>query len=92
MLKSANTEIKMAMYKISRCVDSGDFHIPLKINTPIILNITENIPTNCKLALNGEQCPLFVDFIKVGRGDLYFYASFKNYEPTESNHDFMFLN
>lgn len=29
MLKDAKTEIKMAEYRISRCVDAGDYHVVL---------------------------------------------------------------
>lgn len=51
LLKSANTEIKMAQYRISRCVDDGEQHIVLSQREPQNLQLTEKIPTSCRINL-----------------------------------------
>ena len=53
LLTNANNEIKMAMYKISRCVDSGDHHIELEPGRAIELHVNERVPTSCKVSLIG---------------------------------------
>lgn len=40
-MRNVNTEIKMAMYKISRCVDSGAFHKLIIPNSSDEYTVTE---------------------------------------------------
>lgn len=87
MLRVANTEIKMAMYRIARVVDAGDYHKVLMPSQPTELTITEKIPMGCKVDLTGLQCPLIIHLSKAPI-HLTLLASFKNSEPTEDDHDF----
>jgi hypothetical protein len=48
-----NTELGIAKYKISRCVNAGDFHKVLVDRRPEELQITECIPLCCKVDLAG---------------------------------------
>jgi hypothetical protein len=92
LLKSANTEIKMAQYRISRCVDDGEQHIVLTQNEPKTLQLTEKIPTSCRINLQGLQCPLVIYTAKKSKGDVSLYASFTNPEPSADSNEWSFWN
>lgn len=93
MLKLASTDIQIAMYKISRCIDTGNFHKELKIGQTEDLKLTEKIPCCCKVKLFGELSPLIISFSKLKPGfDLHVFTSFLNPEPSENDHDESFLN
>ena len=47
------------MYKLSKVVDNGDFHISLKIGIPVILDLYQNnLPKVFKVDLRGLESPL----------------------------------
>lgn len=44
MLEQVNADIKMAQYKISRCVDDGDHHKQLLPSLPLNIQVIAGIP------------------------------------------------
>lgn len=61
IMKAVNLEIGIARYKISRCVNAGDFHKVIRPNqSPEELQITECIPLCCKVELTGLDMPLLI--------------------------------
>lgn len=92
LLQHTSTDIKMAMYTISRIVDSGDHHKLLNVGDPIDILICENIPSCCKIDLQNRLGPLIIRVHRESKHDLQIYASFKNSEPSQLEHDFCFTN
>ena len=93
MLKTANTDIKMAMYKISRCVDAGNFHKEIQAHQTEELTVTECIPLCCKIELEDHQMPLTLVFSKIPAGvELKTYVSFRNPEPSARDCDQQYFN
>jgi hypothetical protein len=51
------------MYKLSKIVDTGDFHIPVKIDQPAIVDLYQNnIPKVFKIDLRGLESPVELHF------------------------------
>ena len=53
MLKHADNEVRKALFEISRCVDSGDFHKVMKPGPSQLYQVTQEIPLNLKISLTG---------------------------------------
>lgn len=88
MIKAVNIEMGIARYKISRCVNAGDFHKVLSPNNHEELVITECIPLCCKVELTGFEMPLTITINRrEADSDIKVFVSFKNPEPSRDKCD-----
>ena len=93
LLRQANSEIKVAMYKLSRCVDSGNFHKILEHGVAKELQVIEKIPLCLKIDLQRQVSPLVLQFSNIKPVvDFKVYISYHNPEPSQNNFDFEFDN
>lgn len=87
MIHQVNTELGIAKYKISRCVNAGDFHKVLVDRRPEELQITECIPLCCKVDLRGFTMPLKIKITRAGNQEIKIFVSFNYQEPDQEKHD-----
>jgi hypothetical protein len=93
MLRTANREIQLALYKVNRCVDTGNFHKILQNLVPMSISLVENIPVCLKVDLKGYSTPLRLTIKRTTKtGNLHVYISSKHIEPDSNNCEKQFMN
>ena len=93
MLNSTNRDIQLALYKLSRVVDTGNFHKVLENDEPVELDVLEGIPVCCVVNLKGKSPPLtlnikYEDDKKRTDKEIAIYGSCSNPEPDAANFDY----
>ena len=82
-LAEVQHRIAQELFNISRVVDDGNFHVVLEGGASRELKLIHDIPTCCKISLDGQTPPLH---IKVSGADkassLNAFASYRTTEPS----------
>ena len=92
-LKEVEHTIAQELFNISRVVDDGNFHILLENCSVKQLNLIYNIPTCCKISLEGQFPPLHIKVMGVQKQDnISCFASYRDPEPSQTSSDMQFYN
>ena len=88
LIKDIEHRIAWELYRISRVVDDGNFHILLEDNSVHSITLLHNIPVCCKVSLEGQQPPLHLKLSGVEKSDHFsVYGSYKDIEPSAESRD-----
>ena len=88
MLKDIEHRIAWEMYRISRVIDTGNFHVLLEHNMTQYVNMLYEIPVCCKINLEGQEPPLHIKITGYEKDDHFVvYTSYKDIEPTAESLD-----
>ena len=75
--------IAQELFNISRVIDDGNFHIVLDSGSSHQLSLIYNIPTCCKISLEGQDPPLHIKVNNVQKQDnISCFSSYREHQPS----------
>jgi len=87
-LAEVQHKIAQELFNISRVVDDGNFHTVLDSGATRELKLVHDIPTCCKISLDGQTPPLHIKVSGAEKASsLNAFASYRATEPSVGNSD-----